>query len=428
MRSSNHFAGALFCGCAVAVIATHKAGAQEALRTALESEAAALLRNMPPLPPPGDVIRWGPATFDVSVSYALDATDNSTFEETDRQKDLIQRPMVNLGVLLQISPRSRLDFRTGVGYEDYIDNTSEDRLFITPGSELAFDVRAGKGVVTVFDRFEYTQDVAEQGAIAGEGSVPRFENRVGLRSIWQFDNWVYQAGFAHLNVLVLGASSDEGSDFRHLERADEQFFGRVGYLFDEVPLHAGIEATAALADYVVDTQRDPDAVSLGPFMTWTAADALKITMRGGVVYVYFNKTDGLDATDYTTYYAGLNLDHRLTSRFTYGFALTHDIRAGFNEGTDYIETSRAEFDGTWLMTRFWRWSWLLFAEDAKEVALSNLGQTEKYRRFGISAGPTYQVSDHLSTFAHYAFTLRDSDIEGRSYRENRATIGVTFRF
>src|SRR5688572_19091583 len=111
------YPGLLACALAGGVGFFPRLCAQEALREALESDAAARLRNEPVVRPAGDVLRWGPATFDISLRYSLEATDNSTFVETDRQKDLIQRPLLMLGVHYQLSPRSRLDFRTGVGYE-----------------------------------------------------------------------------------------------------------------------------------------------------------------------------------------------------------------------------------------------------------------------------------------------------------------------
>jgi len=432
MRSNNHFAGVLVCGCAVAVMGTHKVVAQEALRTTLESDAAARLRNRPPVsPPPGDVLRWGPATFDISLTYSLEATDNATYVETDRRKDLIQRPMLQVGVLYQLTSQSRLDFRTGIGYEDYIDNTVEDTFFISPGSELALDVRVGNGVVTFFDRLDYSQETVNQGGVSGVGRFPQLENVVGLRSVWNFDKWVYHAGYSHLNVFIMEDSGAGTVVASSLERAEEHFFGRAGYNFDQ-PVELGIEATGTLADYVQEVQRDYYAVSAGPYLTWTAADALEITLRGGVVYTVFSPTNGFSGTngfsedeDLTSFYAGVLIDHRLTDHITYGFSATHDIRPAISLGSDYIETTRLELDAEWRMTPNLTLTSVIFGEAAEEVGVA---ETEKYRRFGISVGPLYRVSRHFSCFARYAFNLRDSDEEGRSYRENRAAIGVTYRF
>ncbi len=423
MHCWHYFARALACACAVVVLGTDRIIAQEALRSALESDAAARLRNEPVVGPSTNALRWGAATFDIGLTYSLEATDNSTFEETDRQKDLIQRPLLTFGVRYQLSPRTRLDFRTGVGYEDYIDNTVEDTFFI-PGSELALDVRVGNGVVTFFDRFHYSQEVAEQGGLSGVGRFPEWENVVGLRSVWNFDKWVYHAGYSHLNVFIIQDSGAGTADFSYLERAEELFYGRAGYNFDQ-PVQLGIEASGSLADYEAKVQRDYYAVSAGPYLTWTAADALEINLRGGIAYTVFSATNGLSDEEYlTSYYAGVDIDHRITDHITYGFSATHDIEPGISLESDYIETTRLELGIEWIMTRALTLSSLIFGEKAEEVGV----ETEHYRRFGVAIGPEYQVSSHLSCFGRYAFTLRDSDLEDRSYRENRVTLGVTYQF
>ncbi len=425
MHCWHYFARVLACGCAaVVLIGADRIIAQEALRSALESDASARLRNEPVITPSTNALRWGPATFELSLTYALEATDNASFEETDRQKDLIQRPLLTFGVRYQLSPRTRLDFRTGVGYEDYIDNTVEDSFFI-PSSELALDVRVGNGVVTFFDRFEYSQEVSEQGGLAGVGRFPEWENEVGLRSVWDFDRWVYHAGYSHLNVFIIEDSGAGTTDFSYLERAEELFFGRAGYKFDQ-PVELGVEATGTLADYDAEVQRDYYTVSAGPYLTWTAADALEISLRGGVVYNLFSGTNGVsEDEDLTSYYAGVSIDHRLTDHITYRFSATHDIDAGISLESDYIESTRLELDIIWRMTRSLTWTSRIFGETAEEVGAA---RTEEYSRFGITIGPTYRVSSHFLCFGRYEFNLRDSDLALRSYRENRAAVGVTWQF
>src|SRR4030095_9978513 len=223
-------------------------------------------------------------------------------------------------------------------------------------------------------------EVSEQGALSGVGVFPEFENVVGLRSVWNFDKWVYQAGYSHLNVFILQDSGPGTADFNYLERAEELFFGRAGYKFDQ-PVEAGIEATGALANYVEDIQRDYWDVSAGPYLTWTAADALRISLRGGITYTVFSPTNGLlEEDDLTSYYAGVDIDHRLTDHIRYRFSATHDIPPGIALRTDYIESSRLELDVEWRMTGALTWASQIFGEVSEEVGVL---ETEQYYRFGI---------------------------------------------
>lgn len=432
MRVPKRFSQWLVVASAIVVSTNQRAAAQEALRSALESDAAARLRDRPAERPPDDVLRWGPVTFDVSLGYSLEASDNIIFSRSNRESDLIQRPNLNVGLVYQASRQSRLNAAIGFGYEDYINNSRFDRFVITPGSEVAFDVRVGDAVVTLFDRFDYSQDVANEGALSGVARFPQLQNTVGLRSVWKVDQWLLQAGYSHLNVFVTEDETSTGTgqrDFNYLERADEQFFGRVGYAFD-VPVQAGIEATGSLSDYASELQHDRHTISAGPYVTWTAANALEIALRGGVAYTSFYPTDSLaEGTEYTSFYAGFDLNHRLTDYITYGFSVTHDVRPGINLGSDYIETTEADLNVAWNMTRFLTVSGRVFGEMSEEVGLEGASRsTQKYKRAGAEAGSAYQLTGRLSLFARYAFVAKDSEDELLNYTENRVTVGGNYRF
>lgn len=404
--------------------------AQEALRSALQTDASARLRERPVVRPAEDVVRLGPVTFTVGLGYALEASDNIRYTEVDRQSDLIQRPSLNLGIAYQASRQSRLKLDVGFGYEDFIDSSDNDRFFVSPNSEVAFDVKIGRSTVTVFDRFDYSQDVASEGALSGVARFPRLQNTVGLRSVWRFGKWIWEAGYSHLNVVVTeGDTSMAQTDFNYLERADEQFFGRVGRAF-EFPIQAGAEASGSLSDYAQPIQRDRYTVSVGPFLNWKAADALEIAVRGGLAQTTFQSTNTTsDEQNLKSYYVGLQVNHRLTRHFTYGFSATHDIQAGINSGSDYIESTRLAFDATWKITRYLTLAAQVFGEQSKEAVVNQAASaSETYHQIRTSVNASYELTRRLSLFSRYAFVVKDSDKDLRSYEENRVTVGANYRY
>jgi len=404
--------------------------AQEALRSAQQSDASARLRERPVVRSTEEPLRIGPVTFDIATGYSLEASDNIRYTENNRESDLIQRPSMHLGIAYGASRQSQLNLNVGFGYEDYISHSELDRFFVTPGSEVAFDVRFGSsGTVTVFDRFDYSQDVTSEGALSGVAKFPRLQNTVGLRSIWKSGKWVWQTDYSHLNVIETGDESGTES-FDHLERADEQFFGRAARRFD-FPVQAGLEASASLSDYVQPTQRDRNTITAGPFLKWTAADALEVTVRGGVAHTVFQSTNSaMEDSDLESYYVGFQVHHRLTKYIDYGFSATHDIQAGINTGTDYIESTQLTLDVNWKMLRYLDLAARVFGEDSKEARVSQFSGPggDKYRRLGVDFNASYQLTRHFSVFSRYAFVVKDSDEDLRSYTENKVTVGANYRY
>jgi hypothetical protein len=430
MRQRCDFSYVLVFAMTAAAGSLQRVFAQEALRSALQSDASARLRERPPVGPSKDALNFGPVSVNIGLGYSLDARDNIAFVRTDRQADLVQRPVLNLDMVYRVSDKSQVNLKAGFGYEDYIDNSQYDRFWITPNSEAALDIRIGNSTVTVFDRCDYSQDVANEGALSGVARYPRLENTAGVRSVWRFGRWTWQAGYSHLNVIA--TEDDSGmiqGNFDHLERADEQFFGRVGHTFD-FPVQAGVEASGSLSDYARSIQRDRHTISAGPFLNWTAADALEIAVRGGLSYTVFQATNSsMEESDLASYYMGLRVNHRLTENITYGLSWTHDIRAGINTGSDYIESTQVGFDASWKMLRYLMVTAHLFGEDSEEAVVGlSASASGKYRRVGAGVGASYELTGHLSLFSSYGFVAKDSDEETRNYTENKVTIGANYRY
>jgi predicted porin len=421
MRFPNEFCCALVV--TISAAGLQRAAAQDALRNALLTDASARVRARS-VARADDTLRIGPVTFGVNFGYSLEASDNIRYARTDRDADLIQRPTLDLGIDYQHSKQSKLNVKVQFGYDDYIEHSEFDRFFVAPGSEVAYDIRIGDGVMTLYDRVDYSQDVATEGALSGVARLPRLENVVGLRSVWRINKWTWQAGYSHLNVFITEDGSGTGEpNFNYLERADEEFFGRVSYDIHPA-VTAGIEVSGSLSDYVAPIQRDRHTVSAGPNLTWTAADALEISLRGGVAYTDFQPTPLAEGKDLTSFYAGCELNHRLTDHITYRFSATHDIRPGVNPGRDYIESTHLALDASWGITRYVSLSGQIFGEASEEVGV----EREKYKRLGTSFAATYKVTQRVSLFGRYAFVARDSDDKSRSYTQNRVTLGGHYRF
>jgi hypothetical protein len=405
--------------------ALRNATGQEALRNALLTDASAQFRNEPPVRPPGDFLRIGPASFDIGVGYFLEASDNIRYTETDRKSDLINRPWLRVGLNYAISSKSRLTFSGQFGYLAYVKHSEFDTFFIAPNSELAYDFKLkGDAILTVYDRIDYSQDIATEAALAGVAEFKRIQNLAGVRAVWARDKWLLQGGYGHLNVWGVG------ENLNYLDRSDEQLFSRVGYQFN-TSAQAGMEASASFSDYVLATQHDRITVSVGPYGRWEAGKAFQISVRGGVVESMFESTSsGGGDTDVTSYYLGLDLDHHLTRHITHGLSARHDVQAGVNPGTDFIESTRLDYHLAWALVEYATLNFAVFGELSEDhrVGGSTTAVSESYSRTGASAQLTYRMTDHFSGFARYAFVLRDSDLPLRSYTENRAGLGLEYRF
>ena len=153
-------------------------------------------------PRQNDQLRAGPVQFGVGLSYSLVWNDNVNNTDTGRDWDLMHRPVLNLSAGWPATQNSMLSFAMGVGYTAYTRNSDLDRLYISPNSELAWDIPVRDFVFTLYDRFSYSEDVLSQPALSGTAQFPRFDNTAGVRDRGSPDKWFVQAGYGHENYFT----------------------------------------------------------------------------------------------------------------------------------------------------------------------------------------------------------------------------------
>ena len=392
------------------------ASAQEALRTAVEGDQAYRTRSAPDYRP-SDQMKAGPVYFNVGLRYELEWNDNIRYANTNTEADFIHRPQVDVRAVWAATKDTVLSFGAGIGYQKYMDNPDLDRMLISPNSELAWDIPVRDFLFTLYDRFLYSQDVASQGGLSGTAEFPRIENTAGVRGSWTPDHYRFELGYAHYNFFAESATYD------YLTRSSEQFFGRAAYRLADATL-AGLEASGSLTDYQSPTQQDNQSVSMGPFMDWQILADLRLSLRGGYV-VYFQDLVAGQSGNVSSYYVGIESNHRLTDYITHGLSAVREVRQSVNQGSELAEQLTARYFVIWAFLNNASLSANFFYEHAKPP---QPGTGETYDRLGFGAGVNWQLLRHLSVGLAYRYTTKDSDVPGNDYNQNSVVLSGNYQF
>jgi len=75
--------------------------------------------------------------------------------------------------------------------------------FITPNSELSFDIYARDFVINLHDRFSITERQLPGPTVAGTGAYSQFQNSLGISALWDFEQAGRQCGLRHASYLAL---------------------------------------------------------------------------------------------------------------------------------------------------------------------------------------------------------------------------------
>ena len=117
----------------------------------------------------------------------MDYNSNVYLTEDHPEGDLIFRPQINTRMLWPVSDQNSINLALGGGYSAYVSNPNLDRAFITPGSELSFDLYVGDFWINLHDRFSITENTYQDPTVAGSGNYSQFQNALGAATTWDLN-------------------------------------------------------------------------------------------------------------------------------------------------------------------------------------------------------------------------------------------------
>jgi hypothetical protein len=401
--------------------------AQEALRESLAGEKAAAARRKA-IESQAYNLKLGTVRFAMDSSLGVELNDNVNFSETDRQEDLILRPLVSTRVFWPLSDKNALNFSAGVGYSKYFNNPKYDQLVVSPGSELSFDLFVKDFRFTVFDRFSYTQNPIDVGSLSGVANYGALENTAGANVAWDLYKVILSAGYGHLNWRSATAQ------FEYLNRAAELFNSRAAFSLHPA-LVAGLEGTGSLTTYDTTLLHDSAGYSAGVFAEWKITEKLLVQSHAGYVGYNFDKGGPVSAAENpSTYYFAVNIEHILNEHISHSLAGGREIRLGVY--SDFEDIYSLRHNVAWRIIRGVDLGTQLFYEHGTYPSslFSAPGLAgvvlpgETFDRFGATISLSHQLMKKLNASVAYRFTLKASDASLRDYAQNALTVSLTYRF
>lgn len=405
------------------IVAENTGHAQSRESLAGESAAQALEKSIENEPYD---LQYGPVRASVGARLGVNYTDN-VFYSTQGTDDIMIEPDVTLGALLPVSKLNTLRLSLGLSYQWYLKNTilNADAPFISPGSELAFNLFVGDFRIRLHDRFSYEESLFFNSFEGNEpfynfnnvGTFGRLDNKTGFDVTWSLDKAVVTAGYDHENFI------STTSAFDYLNRASDWFTASAAYLAGD-HLKAGLEGRASLHRYDQQTiLNDNWRGRIGPFVEATFPE--KITLRAGGGYDLARYGAAASGnSDYGSYYAYARISQD-TRFFSHSLEAGRELQLGENANnmrTDYVRyaiTSPiiAHVD--------------LGADVGVNVAEESGGPSgfdEKFTYYDAGLHAGWQFRKHWRAEVGYEFLLKESDLPLRDFHRNMVTMDVVWNF
>ncbi|PYK96003.1 MAG: hypothetical protein DME19_21210 [Verrucomicrobia bacterium] len=400
--------------------------AQEALRESLAGEKAAAARKQA-IEREAYNLQAGPVRFSFGAALGVELTDNVRYAQTDAEGDVVLEPRASTHLFWPVTEANALSASIGLGYRKYVFHNELDYFLVEPGSELAFDLFVKDVRLTVYDRFAYSLDPFNVGAVSGTARYGGLQNTAGMDAVWDLNKLVLTAGYGHLN-FISGVS-----DFDYLDRATELFTLKAALRASDM-VSFGPEATATLNRYDRPLLENSFGYSAGAFLKFRPNEHLNLTLRGGYVNYHFDPLGVNESPPkVSTYYFGATLAHTLNEHITHELSGGREVRPGiYSNSEDY-------YDARWGI----RWNVIhhtpvvtsFFYENGTQAPYSYATANsfaiflgESYERYGTEIALSRQIMQKLTAALSYRFVWKGSGGNSQNYRQNSLRLDLNYRF
>ena len=404
----------------------HSGFAQESLRLSMTGEEAAAARRYAAATVGYYNLKWQDTEWRFNGELGIGGTDNvqATGGFGATGGDLFFQPQLITAMRWPLTMKNTLSFTAGTGYTEYTLHPKLSRYYLTPGSELAFDLNVGNILIDFHERPAIQQNAVQDPSYTG-GNYLRFQNTTGVQATWDMNRLTLRCGYDHVTYTSL----DTGSLYP--DGQTESFFLSAGYS-PKAGRTFGLEGGISLLSYQypkmgLGTPTGGTQINEGGFWTDQLTDHFQVQAHVGYTTFspeVFGVTTGLP--DSGSLYLSLVLTHQLNEKLKHSLTVSRMVTLALYGGNYEIES--IGWSPNWNLLRnisvttpiqFQRWA---------PVSNSSTSGSGSYNLFSAGATFSRALGPRFNSSLAYQFYSRETSTARYSYLANTLTLSFSYRF
>ena len=398
---------------------------QEAVRMSIASEQAAEARRKAATSIGYYNLQLGPTAWNFGAGLGMDYNSNVYNTEDNPQGDFIFRPQINTRMVWPVSDQNSINLALGGGYQAYVKNPRLDRFFITPGSELSFDLYAGDFWINLHDRFSITENSYQDPTVVGSGNYSQLQNALGVATVWDLNKGIVKIGYDHVNYdsLTGGNSQSFGGQ---PSGYSEVFSTSAGYAL-KPGMVLGVELGGSLINYTTTTTNTPygnaNQWNVGGFYDASLSEYIHVTVHAGYSG-YSPGSSGATTTssDFGGMYGELDITHRVNRYLAYTLSGGRTLNLAYYGGT--IDRYFARWGANWQVLQKVTLGTTFSYEHGTQVVAG----AETYDQYGPGISLSRAITAKLTSSLAYQYYWRGSNLKGRNYTVQVVSLNLNYTF
>ncbi len=394
--------------------------AQEAVRMSMAGAAAAQARQDAALNAGFYNLQFGPTYWRFGADLGLAYDDNVTLVQDGRQGDVIFSPAIDTQFRWPISDKQSLNLTIGAGYLAYAEHPKFDRLFISPNSEVSFDIYAGDFLINLHDRFSITENSYLDPTVSGSGGYSQLQNSLGISALWDLNKVVVNLGYDHSDYLELTGGLGQP------DRTSEIFSASAGYNL-KPGMVLGLELGGGLLHNSFANGNTPytDAAewNAGAFFQTQASEHISLTAHAGYTALAPETKGALStASEFRGFYGALAITHHLNRFVDYSLSGGRSINSSLAGGS--VAIYNADLSASWKIFQKVSLTTAFLYQHVSYLVLNG----ETFEQYGPNISLGRALTKKLSGSLNYQFYARSSGEIGQNYIVDVVSLNLTYQF
>ena len=370
-------------------------------------------------------LKLGPTAWNFGAGLEVDYNSNVNNTESNPAGDFIFRPQITTRMLWPVSEQNSISLALGGGYSAFIKNPNLDQLFITPGTELSFDLYVGDFWINLHDRVSISENSYQDPTVAGTGNYSLLQNALGVATTWDLNKAKVNFGYDHVNYDSLSGGSAQNSGSQP-SGYSEVFSASPSYTL-KPGMVLGTELGGSFINYNTTTTIQPysDAIqwNVGGFYDTPLSEYIHFTAHAGyTVYSPDSSGAGTSGGDFSGMYGQIEIRHRVNQYVDYSLSGGRDTMIAFYGGT--IDRYFAHWQANWQILRKVTLGTSFSYERGSQV----FAGSETYDQYGPGLSLSRPITAKLSSSLGYQLYWRDSNLSGRNYTVNVVSLNLNYAF
>ncbi len=366
-------------------------------------------------------LKFGKLNARFRASMQAEYIDNINLSDKNREFDFSLNPNMQVGFVYPLTQAQLMELNIGFGYRYFLNHPGISSYGVDPKTRLDYKITLFKDIeVRFYDSFSILTDPTSRADISGgKGLIDfqRLNNTAGILLNWQpVEAWRFSVGYSY------GISRSLSDQFQELDQDTHSYSSAIYYTVSP-RMTVGINGTIARTYYSTHFQNDATSYSLGPVLIYKPSEFISVSAFVGYSLFQFGQNGVVtDTSEFRGITGNIAILHKMNRFMTEDLQYSQGRDLGV--GSNFNETMVTQYGLSLRVSKDVNVRTSLTYERLHGSGAAG----EDAQRFLAYVGTGLKLSKYWGLGLGYAFALKDSEIAGRNYVQNRFTLDVNREF